>query len=111
MFVEPRKNRGVQDVGRGHVTLQQDTKQLENQNQNVGLLLNDEFLNQDPQDVGLDNGLDPERKLCQVDEAAVGVVPDLLDGVVKELGGYVDQRVLNENDATHFGASDLKHRA
>lgn len=36
---------------------------------------------------------------------------DLLDGVVEELGGYVDQRVLNENDATHLSASDLEHRA
>jgi len=102
VLVQAGKYGRVQDVGSSHVTFEEDAQELEDEDQDFGLLLENELLDEHAQDVGINDGLDAEGELRQINEAGVGVVSDLFNLVVEKGSGYFDQLVLNKNHAPHL---------
>jgi hypothetical protein len=111
VLVQAGKHGGVQNVGRSHISFEENAQQLEDEDKNFGLLLEHELLDEHAEDVCVNHGLDAEGELRQINEAGVGVVSDLLDGVVEEGSGYFNKLVLNKNDTAHLRVRDLKDGA
>lgn len=82
---------------------------MQDQNQDFGVLLDHEFFDEDAEDVCIDDRLNSESELSQINKAGVGIVSDLLDGVVEKLSRYFNELILYENDATHLRTGNLEH--
>ena len=108
VHIESLQHRCVEKQARSQVTLEQDVHELKDQDKDDVLALSHQLVNEDAKNVCIDDRSDSVDKLGQVDEACVGVMADLADLVVKEVGNDSQGAAGNDRHSTLFRVGNLQ---